>query len=161
MNILEMRPEHWPAVAAIYEAGIATGNATFETSAPIWESWSAAHRPDLRFVAFDGDEVVGWAAASNVSDRCCYEGVVEHSVYVAPDRQGSGIGAALLDALIDAAETAGVWTIQTGIFPENTASLALHERCGFRTVGTRKPLGKLGERWRDVVLIERRSDEIE
>jgi len=161
MNIVAMRPEHWPAVAAIYEAGIETGNATFETSAPTWEAWTAAHRLDLRLVALDGHKVVGWAAASNVSDRCCYEGVVEHSVYVAPDRQGSGIGAALLDALIEAAEYAGVWTIQTGIFPENTASLALHERCGFRTVGTRERLGKLGDRWRDVVLIERRSNQIE
>jgi L-amino acid N-acyltransferase YncA len=160
MNIIAMRPEHWPSVASIYDAGIATGNATFETSAPTRDTWNAAHRQDLRFVGIDIDEVVGWVAAGNVSDRCCYAGVIEHSVYVAPGRQCSGIGSALVRALIEAAERTGVWTIQTGIFPENTASLVLHERCGFRVVGTRKRLGKLGDTWRDVVLIERRSDVI-
>ena len=138
-----MQATDWPTVRLIYEAGMASGNATFETNAPTWENWNAAHRVDLRFVAVDNDQVVGWIAASNVSDHCCYEGVVEHSVYVAPDRQASGIGAALLDHLITEAEAAGIWTIQTGIFPENAASLALHERSGFRTVGRRERLGKL------------------
>lgn len=157
MQVIPLQPKDWPAVRLIYEAGIASGNATFATEAPTWDTWNAAHRLDLRFVAVDNDEVVGWVAASNVSDQCCYEGVVEHSVYVAPDRQGSGIGAALLGHLIAEAEAAGIWTIQTGIFPENRASLALHERSGFRTVGRRERLGKLNGSWRDVVLIERRS----
>jgi L-amino acid N-acyltransferase YncA len=161
MKIVEMRPEHWPTVAAVYEAGIATRNATFETSVPAWEAWDAAHRQDLRLVAMEGEQVVGWAAAGSVSDRCCYGGVVEHSVYVAPDRQGEGIGRALLEALVQAAERLGVWTIQSGVFPENEPSLALHERAGFRTVGTRERLGKLDGQWRDVVLVERRSKAIE
>jgi L-amino acid N-acyltransferase YncA len=161
MNILEMRPEHWPAVAAIYEAGIATRNATFETSVPTWEAWDAAHRQDLRLVAIEGEQVIGWAAAGSVSDRCCYGGVVEHSVYIAPDRQGAGVGLALLEALVQAAEDLQVWTIQSGVFPENEASLALHQRVGFRRVGTRERLGKLDGQWRDVVLLERRSTTIE
>ncbi len=161
MKIVEMRPEHWPAVAAIYEAGIATNNATFETAVPAWEAWDAAHRPDLRLVAMEGQTVVGWAAAGGVSERCCYEGVVEHSVYIAPDRQGAGFGLALLEALIQRAERSGVWTIQSGVFPENERSLALHERVGFRRVGTRERLGKLNGQWRDVVLLERRSNDIE
>jgi len=161
MNIVEMNPERWPEVAAIYEAGIATSNATFETSVPTWDEWDAAHRQDLRLVALVGQEVVGWAAAGSVSDRCCYGGVVEHSVYVAPDHQGAGIGFALLEALIQAAERLDVWTIQAGVFPENGPSLALHERAGFRRVGTRERLGKVNGQWRDVVLLERRSNAIE
>ncbi|HLI01918.1 MAG TPA: GNAT family N-acetyltransferase [Acidimicrobiales bacterium] len=157
MEIRHLEPDDWPAVLAIYEAGIATGNATFETSPPTWEIWDSAHRPDLRLVAVDGGRVVGWAAASGVSDRCCYTGVIEHSVYVDPDWQGRGVGRRLLTALIEAAEAAGIWTVQTGIFPENEASLALHERCGFRVVGRRERLGELAGRWRDVLLLERRS----
>jgi L-amino acid N-acyltransferase YncA len=157
MNIAEMRPEHWPEVSSLYEAGIATGNATFETSVPPWEAWDTAHRQDLRFVAKEGQRIVGWAAAGSVSDRCCYGGVVEHSVYVAPDRQGAGVGLALLEILVQTAERLGVWTIQSGVFPENTASLALHQRCGFRIVGTRERLGRLDGQWRDVLLLERRS----
>ena len=152
-----MQPDDWPAVAAIYAAGIATGNAAFETEPPAWETWDTDHRDDLRFVAADGDRVVGWAAVVNVSDRCCCAGVVENSVYVDPDYQGRGVGRLLLTHLIDSATAAGVWTVQTGIFPENSASVALHHACGFRVVGRRERLGQLGGVWRDVLLMERRS----
>jgi phosphinothricin acetyltransferase len=152
-----MTANDWPQVAAIYAAGIATGNATFETQPPPWSEWDAAHRDDLRLVCTDGDTILGWAAASNVSDRSCYAGVVEHSVYVHPDWQSQGIGRRILEALIAAASQAGIWTIQTGIFPENTASVALHQACGFRIVGTRQRLGQLHGTWRDVLLLERRA----
>lgn len=155
-----MQPEDWPAVAAIYVAGIATGNATFETEPPAWEAWDASHRDDLRYVAVEGGgRVVGWAAVVNVSDRCCYAGVVENSVYVDPDYQGRGVGRLLLTYLVEKATAAGVWTVQTGIFPENTTSVALHEACGFRVVGRRERLGRLGGIWRDVLLMERRSSD--
>ncbi|HEX9994958.1 MAG TPA: GNAT family N-acetyltransferase [Acidimicrobiales bacterium] len=153
-----MEAGDWPAVRAIYAAGIATGHATFETDVPGWKAWDAAHLPDHRFVARDADgTVVGWVAASPVSDRCAYAGVVEGSVYVHPDHRGRGVGRALLEALVASTEAAGVWTIQTGIFPENEASIRLHEACGFRRVGVRERLGRLDGRWRDVVLLERRS----
>jgi phosphinothricin acetyltransferase len=142
-----MTATDWPQVSAIYAAGIATGNATFEVEPPPWSDWDAGHRHDLRLVCTDGDTILGWAATSNVSDRCCYAGVVEHSVYVHPDRQRQGVGRRLLEALIDAADQAGIWTIQTGIFPENTASVALHQVCGFRIVGTRERLGQLHGAW--------------
>lgn len=151
----------WPQVADIYTAGIATGNATFEIAPPSWEEWDTTHRSDLRYVATLDDQIVGWAAASNVSDRCCYAGVIESSVYVHPDRQGHGIGRLLLTTLIDAAEAAGIWTIQTGIFPENTASVALHHACGFRTVGRHERLGQLNGTWRDVLLLEHRQSDPE
>ena len=157
MTIRPMTAMDWPQVAAIYAAGIATGNATFETETPPWSDWDAAHRDDLRLVCTDGDTIIGWAATSNVSDRCCYAGVVEHSVYVHPDWQGRGVGRRILEALIDAASQAGIWTIQTGIFPENHASVALHQACGFRIVGTRQRLGRLHGTWRDVLLLERRA----
>lgn len=147
----------WPAVAAIYEAGIATGNATFETSAPAWESWDAAHLADHRLVAVDSDVVVGWAALSGVSDRCVYAGVAENSVYIHHDHRGKGVGRRLLQALVDGSEAAGFWTVQTGIFPENHASLALHEACGFRIVGRRERIGQLAGVWRDTLMLERRS----
>jgi L-amino acid N-acyltransferase YncA len=152
-----MVPADWPEVRAIYVAGIATGNATFETEPPEWEAWDQGHLRDLRFVAFDGAKLVGWAAASPVSDRCCYSGLVENSVYVDLDRQGRGIGKRLLKTLVSASEAAGNWTIQTGIFPENTVSMALHQACGFRVIGRRERLGQLAGRWRDVMLLERRS----
>ena len=155
-----MRASDWPSVRAIYVAGIASGNATFETEAPEWSVFDDGHIGDLSLVALDGDLVIGWAAASSVSDRCAYSGVVENSVYVDPDYHGLGVGRQLLGALIAASEAAGNWTIQTGIFPENTASLALHEACGFRVVGRRERLGQLNGRWRDVMLLERRSDEL-
>jgi L-amino acid N-acyltransferase YncA len=153
-----MGPLDWPRVCAIYAAGIATGNATFETEPPEWDDWDEGHFADLRLVAVDGAEIIGWAAASPVSDRCCYSGVVEDSVYVDVGHQGRGVGRLLLSALVAASEKAGYWTIQTGIFPENAASVALHQACGFRVVGSRERLGQLDGRWRDVLLLERRSD---
>ena len=147
----------WPSVRAIYEAGIATGHATFETSAPSWEQWDAAHLTDHRIVADIERETVGWIAMSPVSDRCVYAGVAEHSVYVHPAHRGRGVGRALLEALIASADAAGIWTVQTGIFPENTASVELHQRCGFRIVGRRERIGQLNGLWRDTLFLERRS----
>jgi phosphinothricin acetyltransferase len=156
--IVAMRPEHGPQVLAIYQAGMDTGNATFETTAPSWTDFDQRHLPEHRFVALTPTgQVTGWVAAAPVSGRCVYAGVIEHSIYVHPDHTGHGVGATLLQALIVSADAAGVWTIQTGIFPENHASLALHRRAGFRTVGTRERIGQRDGRWRDVVLIERRS----
>jgi L-amino acid N-acyltransferase YncA/DNA-binding transcriptional ArsR family regulator len=151
-------------VLTIYQDGLDGGEASFETRAPTWEVFGAKLLPAHRHVAVDGisGQVLGWAAASGVSDRCVYQGVVEHSVYVAPAARQRGVGAALLRALIGSTEAAGIWTIQSGIFPENTASLRLHERAGFRVVGIRARLGRHDGgghhgRWRDVVLLERRS----
>ena len=155
-----MQPGHWPAVRMIYEAGIATGNATFETAAPDWPAWDAAHLVDHRLVARIGGQVVGWTALAPVSDRCAYAGVAEDSIYVAPEAQGQGVGRALLAAVVASAEQADIWTVQTGIFPENQASSRLHEACGFRTVGVGERLGRLHGQWRDVVLMERRSPAI-
>ena len=152
-----MGPGDWPQVAAIYAAGIATANATFETDVPAREDWDAAHLPGHRFVALEDDRVVGWIAVTGYSDRCCYAGVADLSVYVDPAAQGRGVGRALLEHLIADTEGAGIWTLQAGVFPENVASLALHRRCGFRVVGRRKRIGKLDGVWRDVVLLERRS----
>jgi L-amino acid N-acyltransferase YncA len=147
----------WDDVRRIYEEGIATGNATLETETPSWEKWDRGHRPDARFVAREGGRIVGWAALTRVSERCVYEGVAEVSVYVAADARGQGVGRRLLEELVRASEDAGVWMLQAGIFPENAASVALHEKCGFRIVGTREKLGRLRGRWRDVALLERRS----
>ena len=149
-------------VLAIYQAGLDGGEASFETHAPAWAAFDAAHLPGHRHVVADdaSGQVLGWAAASAVSGRCVYQGVVEHSVYVAPAARGRGVGAALLRALIGSTEAAGIWTIQSGIFPENTASLRLHERAGFRVVGVRERLGRHHGRWRDVVLMERRSPRV-
>jgi phosphinothricin acetyltransferase len=153
----ELRSEHWSAVARIYAEGIATGDATFETAVPEWEKWDAGHVDDHRFVALRDSEVVGWVAAGAVSERCVYAGVIEHSVYVAENARGRGVGRSLLEALIASTEAAGIWTIQTGIFPENVSSLRLHERAGFELVGRRKRIGKRDGVWRDVLLLERRS----
>jgi L-amino acid N-acyltransferase YncA len=152
-----MGPGDWPQVASIYAAGIATRNATFETEVPPFEEWDAAHLPEHRFVATDGDLVIGWIALAGYSDRCCYSGVADLSVYVDPSAQGRGVGRALLEHLVDDTEGSGIWTLQAGVFPENAASLALHRRCGFRVVGTRERIGRLDGVWRDVVLLERRS----
>jgi L-amino acid N-acyltransferase YncA len=157
MEIVPLHETHWPAVRHIYEAGIATRNATFEEGAPDWETWNTAHLDEHRFVAIDGDDLLGWVAASPVSDRCCYSGVIEHSVYVDPDHQGEGVARALLTHFVASTEAAGIWTIQSGVFPENLASLAVHARVGFRVVGIRSRIGKLDGIWRDVVAIERRS----
>jgi arsenite methyltransferase len=158
VRIAAMSQAHADAVLAIFQAGIDTGNASFEAAPPDWPTWNAAHLPDHRFVALDHDDrVLGWVAAGPTSSRCVYAGVVEHSVYVAPTAHGRGIGTALLDALITSTEHAGIWTIQSGIFPENTASRALHRRAGFRELGTRERIGRHHGRWRDVIAIERRS----
>jgi L-amino acid N-acyltransferase YncA len=160
VEIGPLRPDDWPAVRAIFEAGIATGNATFETAAPTWEAWDAAHLPGHRLVARDDGQVLAWAALAPVSDRCAYAGVAEDSIYVAPAAQGRGVGRRLLAALLASAEQGGIWTVQTGIFPENQASVRLHQACGFRLVGVRERLGRLDGRWRDVLLLERRSPRI-
>ena len=157
MRIDPLGAGDWPAVAAIYEAGIATGDATFETTVPDWPAWDAAHLADHRLVARDDGRVVGWVALAPVSDRPAYVGVAEDSIYVAPDARGRGVGRALLTAVIASAERGGIWTIQTGIFPENQASVRLHQACGFRLVGVRERLGRLHGHWRDVLLLERRS----
>jgi L-amino acid N-acyltransferase YncA len=155
-----MRPRDWPAVAVIFEQGIATGDATFETSLPSWPEWDAAHLEEHRLVAASGNEIVGWAALAPVSERCAYAGVAEDSVYVATAARGTGVGRALLTELVHRGEDAGIWTIQALVFPENRASLRLHHRCGFRTVGLRERLGQLRGSWRDVLLLERRSSVI-
>jgi phosphinothricin acetyltransferase len=155
-----MRPEHWPDVARIYADGIATGNATFETGVPSWERWDAAHLAEHRLVAVERGRVVGWVAVSPVSERCVYEGVVENSVYVDAAARGRGVGRLLLERLVASTEAAGIWTIQTGIFPENEASVRAHERAGFRVVGRRERLGKLHGAWRDVLFLERRSGSV-
>ena len=160
MTIRPMRPEDWPMVRSIYEEGIATGDATFESSAPSWEKWDAGHLAIGRLVAEVDGTVAGWAALSGVSDRCVYAGVAEVSVYVAESARGRGIGRQLLQALIEAAEGGGIWTLQAGIFPENTSSVALHLGSGFRELGRRERLGQLGGGWRDVLLRERRSRSI-
>jgi phosphinothricin acetyltransferase len=152
-----MLPTDWEQVRAIYLAGIATRNATFETEAPEWERWNASHLPFGRLVAQRDNVLLGWGALSPVSERCCYAGVAEASVYVALDHRRRGIGEALLRAVIEDSEKHGVWMLQAGIFPENVASLALVKKCGFRDVGRRERLGKLDGVWRDVLLLERRS----
>jgi L-amino acid N-acyltransferase YncA len=152
-----MTAAHAAAVLTVYQEGLDGGDASFETTAPDWPAWDAAHLPDHRLVAVDGGEVVGWVAVGPVSGRCVYAGVVEHSVYVAPRARGRGIGRLLLDALIASTEVAGIWTIESGVFPDNVASIRLHEAAGFRVVGVRERLGRHHGRWRDVVLLERRS----
>ena len=169
--VVPMPPDLWPAVREIYREGIATANATFETEVPDWEKWDSSHRKDCRLVALEpraegvsevlipleGVHVLGWAALSPVSSRRVYAGVAEVSVYVAAAARGRGVGKALLQSLVQESEKNRVWTLQAGIFPENVASLSLHKSCGFREVGVRRRVGRLGETWRDVVLMERRS----
>jgi phosphinothricin acetyltransferase len=168
-QITDLRPEDWAAAREIYREGIATGNATFETELPSWEKWDSAHRQACRLAAreliapmqgnagFATNGVLGFAALSPVSTRAVYAGAAEISVYVAAAARGQGVGKALLQALVEESELNGVWTLQAGIFPENVASIALHKSCGFREVGVRRRIGKLGDTWRDVLLLERRS----
>lgn len=160
MLIRALRGDDWPAARSIYEAGIATGEATFETRVPEWEAWDAAHLEGHRLVALQDGAVVGWAALAPVSGRCCYSGVAEVSVYVSPQARGRGVGRTLLERLVASAEERGIWTVQAGVFPANAASLAVLRRCGFRIVGVRERVGKLNGEWRDVVLLERRSEQI-
>lgn len=147
----------WDQVRAIYLAGVATGQATFETTAPDWERWDTGHLPKFRLVARAGEKVVGWAALSPVSTRKVYAGVAEVSIYVGLECQGQGIGRALLEALVARSEEGWIWTLQASIFPENKASLALHQKCGFREVGRRERIAQLNGVWRDTILLERRS----
>jgi L-amino acid N-acyltransferase YncA len=160
ISIRPLHQEHWPRVRRIYAEGIATGNATFETTVPGWDAFDSGHLSACRLVAVEGDSVLGWAALSPVSSRCVYGGVAEVTVYVADAAQGRGVGSRLLQALITASEEEGIWTLQAGIFPENVASVALHRKLGFREVGRRERLGRLQGRWRDVLLLERRSRKV-
>ena len=155
--IRKMTVQDWPAVRSIFEEGMATGNATFETKPPSWEEWDAGHLKESRLVATDSERVIGWAAISPVSSRCVYAGVAEVSVYITADKRGRRIGRRLLQALVQESEQSGIWTLQAGIFPENEPSITVHERCGFRMIGRREKLGQMGGRWRDVLLFERRS----
>jgi L-amino acid N-acyltransferase YncA len=156
VTVRGLRPDDWPAVRAIYEEGIRSGDATFETETPSWERWDAAH-PELRLVAERDGSVVGWAALSPASARHCYRGVGEVSVYVAEEARGAGLGRTLLAELVERSEQTGYWTLTAGVFPENEASIRLHQACGFREVGVREWIGEAGGVWRDVVLLERRS----
>jgi len=155
-----MQRRDWEQIAAIYLEGIATGQATFETSGPSWERWDQAHLAVARLIARQGGAIVGWAALSPVSPRLVYAGVAEVSVYVASASRGCGVGRMLLAALIEESERNGIWTLQAGIFPENTASLALHHATGFREVGWRERIGKMNGVWRDTILLERRSEQV-
>lgn len=157
LGIREFREGDYPRVAEIYQQGIDTRNATFQDKPKEWPEWNASTLEPCRLVAVGDGQVVGWAALYSVSDRCVFSGVAELSIYVAEEARGRGVGRALLARLIEASEEAGFWTLQAGIFPENVESLALHERLGFRLVGVREKLGCMAGRWRDVVLLERRS----
>ena len=156
IEIRALTAEDWPAIEAIYAEGIATRQATFETATPTWAEFDAGRLTAHRLVATDGDRVLGWAALSPTSERTCYRGVVENSVYVTKAARGSGVGRVLMDALIAGARAAGFWTIETGVFPENEASVALHESLGFRVVGRRERIAELDGRWRDTLLLELR-----
>jgi phosphinothricin acetyltransferase len=156
----EMLPEHWEEVADIYKQGIATGMATFERNVPSWESWDGNHMKECRSIVKKADKVIGWAALSNVSSRCVYGGVAEVSVYVATANRGQGIGEILLRNLIDQSEKTGIWTLQSGIFPENTGSIDLHAKAGFRKIGYREKIGQLEGVWKDNILMERRSKKV-
>jgi L-amino acid N-acyltransferase YncA len=157
MEIIEMTPDHWLQVKAIYENGIATGNATFQTSAPEWEEWDNAHVKNCRLVAVENGQVVGWSALTPVSGRSVYAGVGEVSVYVGFAARGRGVGTTLLMDLIKESERRNFWTLQAGIFPENVPSIKIHQSNGFRIIGTREKIGQMYGVWRDTVLLERRS----
>ncbi len=152
-----MAADDWPAVQAIYQEGIETGNATFETAVPPWKSWNNSHLPHSRLVARSGNQVIGWAALSPVSSRCVYEGVAEVSVYIAAAARGNGVGKTLLQALAHSSEKENIWMLQSSTFPENEASIAIHRTCGFRIVGRRERIGQMHGIWRDTIFMERRS----
>lgn len=161
IHIVDMIPEHWNAVARIYAEGIATGHATFQKDVPSWEEWDGSHLKKCRFVAVNTEGVVmGWAALTPVSGRCVYVGVAEVSVYVSTHFTRHGIGKMLMTKLIESAEASGLWTLQSGIFPENVGSVRLHEMAGFRLIGRRERIGKMDNVWRDTLLMERRSQNI-
>ncbi|MET1056616.1 MAG: N-acetyltransferase family protein [Pedobacter sp.] len=158
MTIIEnLKPAHWPEIRRIYLEGIATGQATLQTTAPSWDEWDKAHLANLRYVAIIKNEVAGWVALSPVSSRCVYAGVAEVSIYISGTFRGMGIGSQLLKHVISESEKSNIWTLQSGIFPENTASMRLHENEGFRLIGYREKVGKMLDKWRDVNLLERRS----
>jgi len=157
MEIVSLLPEHWEEVKAIYLEGIATGQATFQTRAPTWEEWDKSHLPECRLVAIEAGKVCGWVALSPVSSRCVYAGVAEISVYIGQNYRGKQVGTQLLQAVIAKSEKRNIWTLQASIFPENTASIRLHQKNGFRIIGFREKVGKLKNVWRDVNLLERRS----
>jgi L-amino acid N-acyltransferase YncA len=160
MHIEAMRPAHWAEVKEIYEQGIATGNATFELNIPQWPDWDLAHLPFCRMVMIENGEVLAWAALTAVSNRCIYSGVAEVSVYVAAKWRGRGMGKKILQELILESERNNYWTLQAGIFPENKQSIKIHEQLGFRVIGTRERIGLMNGRWRDTVLLERRSQTV-
>lgn len=160
VNFKEMNPKDWPKVSSIYQQGIDTGIATLETEVQSWNDWDEGHLSKCRLVACIEDEVVGWAALSPVSDRCVYGGVAEISIYIAEQDREKGIGKQLLESLVQRSEKQGIWTLQAGIFPENKASISVHKTCGFRVVGIREKLGKLKGEWKDVMLLERRSEAV-
>jgi phosphinothricin acetyltransferase len=160
VKLRSLRPADWPSVRRIYEEGIATGHATFETEPPSWEEWDRRHVQRCRMVLEEDGQILGWAALSPASDRCVYGGVAEVSVYVTSRAQGRGVGTGLLRALVRCSEKEGFWTLQAGIFPENRSSIHIHEKCGFRSVGTRERLGRMGGSWRDVLFMERRSSSV-
>ncbi|MCL4829728.1 MAG: GNAT family N-acetyltransferase [Caldilinea sp.] len=160
IEIDAMQPADWPQVRAIYLEGIATGQATFEQDATDWATWDRKHLSICRLVARHGEEIIGWAALTPYSARAVYAGVAEVSIYIAAAHRGRGVGRRLLEALVTASEAAGIWTLQAGIFPENRASVSLHERSGFRIIGRRERIGKLHGVWRDVLLLERRSAKV-
>ena len=157
-DIAPMTEQDWESVRDIYRQGISTGNATFEQSVPEWAEWDRRHLPACRLVARTARDILAWAALSAVSTRRVYAGVAEVSIYVADRARGRGIGTQLLRALVEASEQNGIWTLQAGIFPENTASIRLHKGAGFRVVGIRERLGCMNDRWRNIVLMERRSE---
>lgn len=163
MNTISIRPmdaTDWPTVSRIYEDGIATGFATFETSIPTYESWNVAHMTSCRLIAMEDEKILGWAALSPVSSRCVYGGIGEVSVYIGKESRGKGAGRLLLNALIKESEAEGLWTIQSGIFPENKGSIELHKKVGFRYIGKRERVGKLDGEWKDNLLFERRSETV-
>ena len=157
ITLENMLPKHWDEVKRIYEEGIATGNATFQHQAPEWEEWNNGHFHESRIIAKEGEMILGWAALTPVSGRCVYAGVAEVSVYVSDKARGKGLGKQLLQKLIEESEANNIWTLQAGIFPENIASIKIHEASGFRILGTRERIGQMNGKWRDTILMERRS----